>query len=1572
MSKTTVTPGSSSILERWMLLGPFVIRTGAQFEREYMYERDRILDVDYLAADGGEAAVEPVIGRTHDNVGLGPKKLAWKPVNDTYLYGTDLAGEIIYETVQRNCVFYAAAQIVSAHACYALLDAYHSGAKVWVNGELVCNEPYGQAKGIRTLMPTKLIRLRKGDNLILFKFRPGYICDKIDFCIDNVTVSPLASLEDSGLAFGRIRGTSLYTGSVEKPNYLVETTFANPSPKPVKALVRLCRGSKTLDSQEIECAAGSLMPVRLRMPVKPGSRAGALELGVAVQVEGAFAALSNAVTVPAPPKYDGLTYMMTSFHFDTTYHEEQRVYAMGAFDIVRSYLEMHRKDPNFRSIISEVDYLKPYFDVYPEDRDTLLQVFREKRSEPDVMYNQPNEQNCGGEALVRNFLYGQLFHGRVLGNICHAYGPGDVFGHPNQLSQIARKSGCMGVTWDKHIYNFPPFFNHLSLDGSTLPHKRGAANEDQVHAMGLSVKTGEIDQTPPTDWHADLLPEYRQGTYYDLLTEINRQCEEKGAHLPIVSRDMSLYHAATAMSRMDLKIGNRLCENRLVDAEKFATIASLLGAEYPEKALDKAWRQVLCGQHHDSITGTHNEISHVDLVTSYREALELATDVLDDALRHITQAIGDFAPKLRKGLRCERVVVFNPLAWARTDVAKHTVSLDMYRKGFEVRNAEGAVVPHEVVRTRSHEGKDYAADIAFVAADVPSLGYRQYFVVEAARPVTLSASASGNTIENEFYKITVDPARGGGICSLYDKTARKEVINAAAHVGNKIAVMEEVMDRLETQHEFYTTGLKMFSGEFAAHRVETLCGPLSQTLRVYGALGDLCETVQEITLHAGIKRVDFRTTLVDCQRENYLYAVTFPTTLKGAAPVFDERFGVVTRNTSRNYLDFRTHQMIMFSDCGVYAANKWMEQGVNAVVSAGRNRYPLSMVGLITPEHKPTVVIAEELQRVLVKKGVTCTPWFDKEGPTWGSYIPDMHADRLYTCFRLSLGIKGRNAYSKEMLKKAGEAARAAFEKQLAKKGYAFALVKDDTHPDTTWPAIPALVVEATDLEKLAEACDAMLADFPATATLKIPAEADATGERSVVDDYGVAVINTGTYANSVERGGVICMMLQHTCLWYGGTNNFPEGYLVPEHKNHAFTYSLYPHAGDWRVGRTQHVAHEVNHPLITVSPEAASARAHLGAEASFLTVEPSNVILSALKPWGNPVASFQRNEKSDAKKGVMIRLYDTEGVDSETVIRFGSGAVSAWTGNLLEEREADLPVCDGDVRLYVPPFSIETVGLQPDKAVAQDMGRAKIGAQNEAVQPVWVRSWEHDAESMPMGYMPVVCTLSRKVEESDEGRTLVVTVNAVNDYTDSGVKVNATLILPDGWKADAAKFEFAIDALGRVTRKVAVRRPANDASGQIKLRYKWDGDLFQDVLEIGGSFDLQMEVENRGDVIVVRVTNPTAETIEGELAMVTPVETWSEALTGDMTLLEITPRTQEVRVAPGKTITCEFHVEKAVTAVCDLPFSYWAVAKLMVNGRIQLKRCDRHPSTRIWIASRWNNMLFEKYGDRLKWRKYE
>ncbi len=241
MTPNTLTQlAAGAPVQNWLVLGPFVVKTDGHFEREYLYERQRILDIDYLAEDGGEAAVAPCVGQTHRNMGLGPKQLAWFEHADPRIHGTHYAREIIYETVQRNCVFYAAAAIDAESECHALLDLYHSGAKIWVNGELVSNEPHGLPKGIRLQWPTKVIRLKKGRNLLMVKFRPGFIADGIDFTVREVRVAPLAGEPGLPIALGRVAPMPLFTGTLDQPRQVIEAALVNSSHVAVKVGVSGC------------------------------------------------------------------------------------------------------------------------------------------------------------------------------------------------------------------------------------------------------------------------------------------------------------------------------------------------------------------------------------------------------------------------------------------------------------------------------------------------------------------------------------------------------------------------------------------------------------------------------------------------------------------------------------------------------------------------------------------------------------------------------------------------------------------------------------------------------------------------------------------------------------------------------------------------------------------------------------------------------------------------------------------------------------------------------------------------------------------------------------------------------------------------------------------------------------------------------------------------------------------------------------------------------------------------------------------------------------------------------------
>jgi hypothetical protein len=108
-------------------------------------------------------------------------------------------------------------------------------------------------------MPSKIVRLKKGSNLLLIKLRPGYICDAIEFAVYDVRISPMVSAADLPLALGRIRPVEYFRGTTAEPRQVIEAALFNTSKVAVRARVSL--SSKELGGQEkaeVLCEPGAV------------------------------------------------------------------------------------------------------------------------------------------------------------------------------------------------------------------------------------------------------------------------------------------------------------------------------------------------------------------------------------------------------------------------------------------------------------------------------------------------------------------------------------------------------------------------------------------------------------------------------------------------------------------------------------------------------------------------------------------------------------------------------------------------------------------------------------------------------------------------------------------------------------------------------------------------------------------------------------------------------------------------------------------------------------------------------------------------------------------------------------------------------------------------------------------------------------------------------------------------------------------------------------------------------------------------------------------------------------------
>ena len=98
---------------------------------------------------------------------------------------------------------------------------------------------------------------------------------------------------------------------------------------------------------------------------------------------------------------------------------------------------------------------------------------------------------------------------------------------------------------------------------------------------------------------------------------------------------MNPVYTGKDVSYIDTKLAQRASETVVLEAERLATLAWLRGAPYPAESLDKAWRQLAYGAHHDAITGTESDQVYLDLLAGWREAWQRGDSARHDAIDFI-------------------------------------------------------------------------------------------------------------------------------------------------------------------------------------------------------------------------------------------------------------------------------------------------------------------------------------------------------------------------------------------------------------------------------------------------------------------------------------------------------------------------------------------------------------------------------------------------------------------------------------------------------------------------------------------------------------------------------------------------------------------------------------------------------------------------------------------------------------------------------------------------------------------------------------------------------------------------
>jgi len=218
---------------------------------------------------------------------------------------------------------------------------------------------------------------------------------------------------------------------------------------------------------------------------------------------------------------------------------------------------------------------------------------------------------------------------------------------------------------------------------------------------------------------------------------------------------------------------DRSNQQRAASAEKMSTLASYLQKDVagPKESIRRRWEDlVLYAEHTFTSWGGYSRPESEETVRQLAtkdhfvvDARERINAIVDGSLSQIADQIHVPAPA---------VVVFNSLNWTRDGL----VEMDLDAHSAIAEYPDMKTVPFEILG--HYQGFDH---IRFLARDVPSLGYKCYRIVPNQEPAppgeTLLPPA--NTIENDFYRVEVDPS-AGAVRSVFDKQLHRELVDAAS------------------------------------------------------------------------------------------------------------------------------------------------------------------------------------------------------------------------------------------------------------------------------------------------------------------------------------------------------------------------------------------------------------------------------------------------------------------------------------------------------------------------------------------------------------------------------------------------------------------------------------------------------------------------------------------------------------------------------------------------------------------------------------------------------------------------
>lgn len=537
-------------------------------------------------------------------------------------------------------------------------------------------------------------------------------------------------------------------------------------------------------------------------------------------------------------------YIVPFSHLDLYWGGTQEECLSRGSRIIARVMQLANEHPEFRFQMEDDVFVANFMESHrgTPEADEFTRLVKAGRIEIAPKWAAIYQNLPRGEAIIRNITYGKRYAQETFGVDPLVAHDGDIPGFTQQYPQILQEAGIPYMVMTRMGPVDKPYFTWKAPDGSS------ALVWDTVKGYGWGVQLGlhreltdaaltriqsEVDSVRNATkapvylgWGTDLFAPNEQlisnlsvlnaklkPLHFQFATPIEYfRVASKTENPPVLSGEITGSWANVDSSATPVWPWAITAADTLVNAEKFAAVNYALGfAPYPQQEFDHLWVKAIEAMDHN-FYGQGGDIGDARKVGYADAAILEGGQILRNSLRNIAERVKHPSTK------ATAIVVFNPLSWTRTDIVRAHVALygdvvpreiQDYRNGMKLVDSQGNAVPFDVESYT--ENMSRALTMIFVAQNVPSLGYKTYYL-EPTEPGTNSPASvvkmddendlanpfrvpGADTAENQFYRVTID--RPTGRISIFDKRLNRviskdmEVVAEEQRGGNAISIFPD-------------------------------------------------------------------------------------------------------------------------------------------------------------------------------------------------------------------------------------------------------------------------------------------------------------------------------------------------------------------------------------------------------------------------------------------------------------------------------------------------------------------------------------------------------------------------------------------------------------------------------------------------------------------------------------------------------------------------------------------------------------------------------------------------------------